>query len=77
MTFLATNSTIFKLKHLPDLQNRPLKSLRPQMHHSRNRKHWRASPNLPARGGLVAPILYLQRMNETWLMGRNFNLQLA
>ncbi len=42
------------LTHLPDLQNRPLKSLRSQVYHSRDRKHGRTSPNLPACGGVAA-----------------------
>jgi hypothetical protein len=33
----------------PDLQNRPLQSLRPQMHNPRDRKRRRAPPPLPIR----------------------------
>jgi hypothetical protein len=32
-----------------DLQDRPLQGIRPQVHHPRDRKHWRAAPTLPSR----------------------------
>ena len=47
-------SSIPELIHLPDLQDRPLQSLRPQMHYSGDRKYWRTPSNLPAGGGVAA-----------------------